>query len=196
VALLLHSELPYEEARRQLGLRYGHVALRRLASLDYFFELYREWLGREGLTHSPANFRRWAEHEYCPGPCRAAIEPLDVPRQVPAGRPFATRLRFRNTSVEAWQMRASVSAGVRAIFIVTDSHGDLLSRGQAGVFDAVVAPGRSIDLTLPVAAVREPGRYLLRVELSDDAFSGFGQVGSEPLEWDFEVREQGAAAGR
>jgi hypothetical protein len=64
------------------------------------------------------------------------------------------------------------------------------------MFDAEVAPGESIDLTLPVPAPRVPGRYLLTADLIDEQHCTFFQAGSEPLEWEFDVREQEAAAGR
>jgi hypothetical protein len=195
VALLLHSDLPYEEARRQLGLRYGHIAMRRTAYLDQFFELYRGWLARNGLTHSCDNFRRWAEHDYCPGMCRAAIEALDPPHTVPAGEPFAVRVRCRNQSERPWRFAPWESAGVHALFGVTDRSGAVRAVGRAGLFDAEVAPGASIELTLPVAALRAPGRYQLWVDMIDEPQGDFFQTGSEPLEWEFEVREQEAAAG-
>lgn len=195
VALLLHGDVPYEEARRQLGPRFGHVALGRPGNLDRFFDLYREWLDRQGLAHSRDNFRRWVEHDYCPGECRAALEPLDMPRAVPAGEPFGCRVRCRNTSVKPWHLCPGVSAGVHASFVVSDARGVTLSVGRGGLFDAEVAPGEGIDLTLPVPAVRGPGRYTLTVDMIDEQHCNFFQVGSEPLEWEFEVREQEAAAG-
>ena len=32
-----------------------------------------------GATHSPATFRHWVEHEYCPAECRGVVEILDPP---------------------------------------------------------------------------------------------------------------------
>jgi hypothetical protein len=189
VALLLHTDVPYDEARRQLGLRYGHVALGRPGNLDRFFDLYREWLEREGLPHSRDHFRRFVERDYCPGECRADIEPLDVPRTVPAGEPFGARFRFHNNSVKPWRLRPGITAGVHASFVVTGARGATFAVGRAGFFDAVVEPGESIDLTLPVPALRAPGRYLLTVDLIDEQHCNFFQTGSEPLEWEFEVRE-------
>jgi hypothetical protein len=194
VALLLHADVSYDEARRQLGPRYGHVALGRPGNLDRFFDLYREWLDREGLTHSRDNFRRFAERDYCPGECRTDIEPLYLPRIVPAGEPFGVRVRFHNTSVKPWRLRPGITAGIHASFVVTDTRSATLSVGRAGLFDAVVEPGQSIDLTLPVPALQAPGRYFLLVDLIDEQHCNFFQAGSEPLEWEFEVRKQEAAA--
>jgi hypothetical protein len=189
VALLLTTDLSFDEARQQLGLRYGHVALGRPGNLDLFFDLYCEWLAREGLDHSRDNFRRWAEHDYCPGFCRADIEPLDLPRTVPAGEPFGCRVRCHNTSDKLWRFWPRVNAGVHATFAVTDAWGRALAIGRAGLFEAEVAPGESIDLTVPVPALRVPGRYTLTVDMMDEQQCSFFQVGSEPLEWEFDVRD-------
>jgi hypothetical protein len=196
VALLLYADVPYEQARRQLGPRFGHVALGRPANLDRFFDLYREWLDRQRLSHSRANFRRWVEHDYCPGECRASVEPLDLPRAVAAGEPFACRVRCRNTSVKVWHLRPGAGSGIHASFVAGDVSGGTLSVGRGGLFDAAVAPGESIDLTLPVPAIRVPGHYTLLVDMVDEQQCNFFQTGSEPLEWEFDVREQEAATGR
>jgi hypothetical protein len=195
VTLLLCTDRPYDEARRQLGLRYGHVALRRTANLDLFFTLYEEWLARTGRVHSRDNFRDWAENDYCPGVCRAAIELLDPPRTVPAGEPFAIRVRCHNLSERPWRFSPWESAGVHVQFGVTDCHGTLRARGRSGLFDAEVAPGENIDLTLPLPALHDAGRYQLWVDMIEEQHCNFFQTGSEPLEWEFEVREQEAAAG-
>jgi hypothetical protein len=188
VALLLHSDLPYETARRQLGPRYGHVAIGRTANLDRFFDLYCEWLDHEGLSHSRQNFRRWIEQDYCPGECRAEIEALDLPRTVPAGEPFAACIRVRNTSIKPWQLRPGVTSGVHAAGVLINSRGETWGISRAGLFDAVVPPGESIELTLPVRAPEHSGRYQLILDMIDERHCTFFQTGSEPLEWDIEVR--------
>ena len=44
VVLLLHTEQAFTQARRQLSLRYGHLALGNPAHLDAFLDLYAAWL--------------------------------------------------------------------------------------------------------------------------------------------------------
>jgi hypothetical protein len=126
---------------------------------------------------------------YCPGECRAVIVPLDLPRTVPAGEPFALRVRCRNTSIKPWYLRPSLTSGVHCSFVVTDTHGLTMSVGRAGLFDAVVEPDASLELTLPVSALRKPGHYFVMVDMIDEQHCSFFQTGSEPLEWEFEVRE-------
>jgi hypothetical protein len=81
-----------------------------------------------------------------------------------------------------------MTAGVHAWFIVSDARADVVAQGLAGLFDAEVAPGASIDVTVPVAALHRAGRYTLFVDMILEG-NQFVQAGSEPLEWEFEVRE-------
>src|SRR5262249_60879688 len=89
IAQLLQTDTPFATARRQLGLRYGHLALGRPAQLDLFFNLYADYLRERGLVHSRAVFRRWLVRDYCPGPCRARLELLDAPAPIPPRQPSA-----------------------------------------------------------------------------------------------------------
>src|SRR4051812_43355777 len=64
--LLLETDIGVDEARAQMGLRYGHIALGRPANLNRFFALYQGWLHERARDHSRAAFRQWIEQEYCP----------------------------------------------------------------------------------------------------------------------------------
>jgi hypothetical protein len=60
--------------------------------------------------------------------------------------------------------------------------------GKAGLFDAVVEPGDSIDLQVAVPAVRRPGHFRLFVDMEDGDRWTFSELGQEPLERELEVR--------
>jgi hypothetical protein len=191
IALLLASDTPLPAARAQVGLRFGHISLGRTGWIDAFFDLYADWLAGRGWEHTPARFRRWAVQEYCPDCCRCAFEvppPVLSPLRVLPGLSFAFGVRCRNTSVRPWRMRPDRNAGVHAAFTLLDFRGRIVSDGRAGLFEATVAPGDSIDLTLAVHAPLTPGRYTLRVDMVDEQHAYFMQTGSEPLSWDVEVR--------
>ena len=188
-ALLLTTDVPYDVARRQLSLRYGHIAYGRTAYLDCFFDLYREWLAREGLCDSRKHFRRWLTQDYCPAECRAMIEAIDLPASVRLGQPFAARVRIRNTAIKPWPMRPGTTSGVHVAAAVYDAHGQMCSMGRAGLFDAVVQPGESMELTVPIDALHAAGRYFMLMDLVDEQQGSFYQMGSEPLEWEFDVRQ-------
>jgi hypothetical protein len=213
MALLLYTDAGLDEARRQLGAMHGHLPLGRTGNMDRFFDLYADWLAANGLGHSRAHFRRWAEREYCPGECRAMIEVLEPktedrrpktedradffrssvlgPRSsvllLPRDRTGVLRVRCTNTSVQPWVLRPESNAGVHARFLLSDAEDQQLTSGMAGLFHAVVPPGDSIDLTLALPPVHVPGRYVLRVDMVDGQGSSFYQFGYEPLFCEVEV---------
>jgi hypothetical protein len=190
MALLLQTDMSVEKARGQLAPLYGHMALARTANIDRFFDLYEEWLAREGLEHSPAVFRRWAVQEYCPGECRCELAPLDQPpgpRQVRPCQVFPFRVRCRNTSVKPWRFRPGNNAGIHVAYTIHDSDGRIVRDGRGGLFDATMAPGEAVNVTLAVAAPLAPGSYELRIDMVDEQHAYFLQVGAEPLCWKLEV---------
>jgi hypothetical protein len=187
VALLLKTDISVAEARRQLGLRYGHLAVGKTGNMDRFFDLYEDWLAKRGATHTSALLRRWMRDEYCPGPCRAEMTVLDAPPTRVHQLPCGLRIRCKNTSVEPWQFRPGNNAGIHLHFTVADDDGKSAAVGRSGQFDTVVAPGDSIVLTLALPVLK-PGTYTLRVDMSDEQHASFMQEGSEPLMIPLEVR--------
>lgn len=194
IAVLLLSDSTTSEARRQLSPRFGHLAVGRTANLDRFLGFYEEWLGQQEKAHSPPVFHHWLTREYCPGECRAELALLKMKPVVAAGEPFAVEVRAHNTSIRPWRFRRGNDVGVHAAYQLFDMQLQPCGLWKAGLFDAEVAAGDAIDLTLALPALR-PGRYLLRVDLVDEQHCSFFQAGSELLEQEFDVREQETAAG-
>jgi hypothetical protein len=196
VARLLQEGVTLDEALSELGIVYGHLSIGKTGQIDRFFQLYAGWLAEHGVAHAPALFRRWVADGYCPGECRCAMELLHAPNSVPRGRPVALALRVRNTSIMSWRLRPENNAGIHAAFTLFDSQSGTVAEGRAGLFDAEVAPGESIDLTLALPAVHQPGKYRLVVDMVDEQHCSFFQAGSDVLEWELEVRDQETATGR
>ncbi len=186
IVLMLKTDTSVVEARKQLGLRFGHLSIGKTGNIDRFFDLYQEWLARGKQPHSPAVFHRWMIEEYCPGPCRATIAALDPPT-LPAATPCGFHIRCTNTSVQPWRLRSGNNAGIHAVFFVDDEDGKCVAGGRSGLFNAVVAPGASIDLTLAMRPL-PAGNYVLRVDMTDEQQGSFLQLGSEPLFLPMEVR--------
>jgi hypothetical protein len=182
---LLYTDSSLAAARWQLGLRYGHLNLGRPGNLGWFFDLYADWLAREGRRHSPAVFRSWLEEGYCPGPCRCRVEFRQRPDYFPLHRPFALPILVHNTSSATWSLRAGSNAGIHATFALMDAEGETVAVGKAGLFDALVRPGGSVPLTLTLPPLRRPGRYRLLVDMVEEQHCTFYQAGSEPLEEEF-----------
>jgi protein tyrosine phosphatase (PTP) superfamily phosphohydrolase (DUF442 family) len=184
--LLLSTDMPYAEARSQLGLRYGHVRVGPTRAMTQFFALYERWLAARGLEHSRAAFRRWACDEYCPGRCRGSLELLDPVRPV-AGEPLAVRVRARNLAPEPWALRPGTGTGVHVRFVVYDEAVAPVQVGRSGLFAADVLPGGAVDLTLAVAALPRAGTFRLVADLLDGQQASFSQFGMEPLTLELRV---------
>src|SRR5262249_50274300 len=189
VVLLLQTGATLPEARRQLGPRYGHVAIGRPRYLDRFFDLYEAWLDNQSKAHTPTLFRSWLLHEYCPEGCRARLSLLEAPRAIRVGEPFNVRVRAANQSKTTWRLKAGTNAGIHAGFILWDPQDHWLAEGRAGLIEAEVPPGQSIDIVVPLPAMKQPGKHRLLVDMVDEQQSWFWQTGSEPLEEELEVRE-------
>src|SRR5262249_29836647 len=127
MVLLLQTSTSLDEARRQLALRYGHVAIGRPAYLNEFLDLYEEDLHDQGIIHSPSHFRAWLEDGYCPAECRSALEAIAWPTSVDKDESMALRIRATNTSVRPWRFRPGMNAGVHAEFTVLDGEGSLVA---------------------------------------------------------------------
>jgi len=189
IVLLLKTDVGLDRACRQLGLRYGHVALGRPAYLDRFFTLYRGWLQRQGRAHSPETFREWVQHGYCAGECQCLVEPIDWAGWVPRGRASALRMRVRNVGRKTWHFQPEVNAGFHLRYVLWDALDQQVAAGRAGLFHEDVAPGETIELSLAVPPLKKAGKYRLMVDMADEPHCWFYQLGSEPLERELEVRE-------
>lgn len=184
IALLLRTDATLEEARQQLGFRYGHLRIGRTVYIDRFFDLYEEWLASRGQTHSPTVFHRWIEKDYCPGECRCRLELLEPsrpPLHIHGPMPAPLRVRCHNTSIEPWRLHPAENAGTHLFFVLTNEKDQRIAEGKAGLFHAVVPPGEFIDLTVVLPALMQPGRYELRLDMEEEQHAYFLQTGSQPL---------------
>ena len=62
--LLLRTDATLDEARQQLGLRYGHNALGQAGCHDDLLDRYGRWLRGREAGHSPYLFRAWVYLQY------------------------------------------------------------------------------------------------------------------------------------
>jgi hypothetical protein len=189
VVLLLDDAVPYDTARRQLGIRYGHLSVGRTGALDRFFDLYEDWLTKAGQKHSAANFRRWALSEYEGGWCRAEVRSVEPMQPLKTGAPLGFRVTIRNTSPYAWELKPTTTAGFHVFFLVRDDEGRGVAHGRAGLRAKTVAPGASLDATVVIPPLERAGRYRLMVDMIEENHCWFFQTGSEPWEEELEVRE-------
>jgi hypothetical protein len=188
MVLLLQPGVGLAEARRQLGPRFGHFAVARTAYLDAFLDLYEDWLREVGRDHAPAVFRDWLLNRYRGGHCSCVFE--QCPRflgPIPPRQPQAIAVRVRNDGHRPWHFRPTDNAGVHLGFVLYDLDWKKVATGRAGLFEADVPPGGSIDLTVALPGVRRPGTYRLFLDMLDEHQGYFYQIGSEPMECEVRV---------
>lgn len=187
--LLLKTSTPFAEARRQLGPRYGHLAIGRPGWLDRVFDQYQDWLHERGDVHSPKLFRRWLLEEYRCGGRDYAIEQFACrSATLQTGRPTGFRLRVRNTGTQAWQLKPGLTSATQLGFNLFAEGDQVIHAGKWGLLDRQVAPDETIDFDLVVPSV-PPGRYRLFVDMLDQRNGWFFQTGSQPLEQELVFRE-------
>jgi len=190
MALLLTTETTVRDARRQLGWRFGHVALGRAAQLDQFLDFYQDWLTAEGKAHSQDAFRHWVLNDYCPGGYWSELALAQPPpTAVSVSEPTALHLRVHNASLRPWLLRPQWTAGVHLGCMIYDDQDRLVDVVKSGLRDEEILPGESTDFTVAVPPLRQPGRYRLQMDMVDERQCWFYQTGSQPLEMELIVRE-------
>lgn len=195
IVMLLYTDASLGRAKRQLWPRYGHVPFGRTVAMDDFFDRYESWLA--GRDHAPALFREWAANHYTPGPASGTLTALhgEKPFPVKPDQWAAVKVKATNTSGEPWEMKPGDYAGIHVEFSVYSPAGTKVHTGLAGLFRKTVPPGESVELTLVVPPLKEPGRYILHGDLMDATEAavpirqrGFYQFGSDPLMMQIEVK--------
>ena len=186
---LLEPGVSLATARRQLSLGFCYVPFNGTENMRQFFDLYEEWLAKLNLAHSPELFRHWALNEYCPGCCRGWLEPppdLPANHRLKANCARTFQFRAHNTSIRDWHLTTATMQGFHLRYTVTASNHRTMLAEQAGLFDAVVRPGESVDLTVGIPALA-PGAYDLRIEMIDEFENSFCMFGQEPYQFVFQV---------
>ncbi len=190
MVLLLQTDLSYARAMRQLGIRYGHVAVGRPAFLDEFFTLYSDWLARTGKEHSPRVFREWALEHYRGGWCTCRWERVErTSGPLRRGEPITYQLRIRNTGDRAWELSPHSVGGIHLAYRLLDANEAQIVTGRAGLVEARVPPGGALDVTVALPPIHQAGRYRLFMDMIDARHGWFYQTGSEPLEEELDIRE-------
>jgi protein tyrosine phosphatase (PTP) superfamily phosphohydrolase (DUF442 family) len=188
-AVLLLTDTPVAEARNQLSWRYGHVAIGRPGQLDYLFDIYQDWLDKQGKTHSSAVFRDWACNHYCPGTCWCEIGFSQEPAlRVRSDQPSAFHLRVRNASLGPWTLKPQLLAGVHLGCNVWDDHDRKIDTYKTGLRNQIILAGESADFTVVVPPLKA-GRYRLQFDMVDEQQCWFFQTGSTPIERELIVHD-------
>ncbi|MFO0936861.1 MAG: tyrosine-protein phosphatase [Gemmataceae bacterium] len=195
MALLLYTDATVEMARRQLLPIYGHLQVGRTVAMDDFFDRYEAWLLETKQTHSPATFREWATNYYVPGVGRAEITLISPkPENVKPGTALNLTVRVTNRSHDVWEFKPGSTAAIHLGYVLV-RNGTPIFEEKAGLFQRTVAPGEALDLQVVTPPIREPGEYLLKLEMQDyrgagisERASAFSKYGDDPCEIVFHVK--------
>jgi hypothetical protein len=189
-AQLLLDDRTYDDARRQLSLRYGHLPIGKTTVLDRFMQYYADWLTATNQAHGPTQFRHWILHEYRGGACDAEFEKVERLFTTPRRRQaLQYNVVVRNTSDIAWQFRPFKTAGYHVAFKVIDEREIVVCEGRAGMLDALVPPGAKIEMVLIVPPLADTGNYRLQIDMIEEGHCWFHQTGSELWEEELAIRE-------
>jgi hypothetical protein len=187
--LLLKTNASVAEAMRQLSVRYGHLSFGKNGQLNAFFAMYEQWLRDQQRSHSKDSFRHWVLEEYqgAGGYRMERVERVSGPPRV--GQPIVYKLRLRNTGCDTWHFHPHSVAGMHVGYRVWDPNDKEAVCGRAGLLEADVFAGQTIEVTVVVPPLRHPGRHRLMIDLAKGYYFWFFQTGSEPLEEDLDVSE-------
>jgi hypothetical protein len=189
-AMLLLDEQTFAAARGQLSINYGHLPFGKPANLDRFVKLYEDWLAKTEQSHSPKNFRQWALREYQGGWCDARFEKVERLFEVPRlHKAMEYNVVVRNTGPTAWHFKPLKTAGHHVTFKLLNERQNIVYEGRAGMFDKVVEPGETIQVTLIIPPREDTGYYRLMIDMIEEGHCWFHQTGSEPWEEEFVIRE-------
>jgi hypothetical protein len=128
---------------------------------------------------------RVGEHPVPVGPLavRWLAYEVEPPR---AGVEGTARLRLENAGSAPWRSRGR--EGFQLSYHWLDLLGNpIVWDGIRTAFPRAVAPGESIELVVPVAAPRPPGRYRLAFDLVEEFRFWLQEVGSAPLDLQVDV---------
>ena len=183
LAVLLRTDATLEEGVGNLGIATGHLAVGRTRHVDRFFAFYAVYLAETDKAHSPDVLRAWIRDDYCPAEGRASmtlVPPSETSVHARAGTPRTVTVRCLNTSTQPWHFRPGFNAGVHLFWRLHDRDQAVVGSNVAGLLRATVAPGGSIDLTIPLHGLA-PGRYELVVDLKGEQHGSFVALGNDPF---------------
>ncbi len=189
---------------RTFQLIYSNIVLQHVpadASVRYLGEFFR-LLGPDGLLvfQLPSHLESPTEAEIKPMPdaaYRAAIELAgSAPATVGASEEFALTLMVRNASDHVWHQPHVGPLAVGNHWL--DAAGDLMLHQDDGRSPLlqVVPPDLEWPVLLTMRAPRDPGNYVVEIDLVHEGVSWFAHKGSPTLRFTIDVtgrRDAGAS---
>jgi len=114
----------------------------------------------------------------------AQLDCVDRPAVLSAGERQTIYVRIKNTSDSTWPARGQAhdAFAVKVGNHWFDEEGTMVAQDDARaslLFD--LPPGQELELPLTVTAPRQPGRYMLEIDMVQELVAWFGSRGSQTL---------------
>lgn len=192
---------PLDISLQQLSVRAGHLGLGRVEIMGEVLDMYKQWLADNHLAHDRAHLKKWIFEEYRPGPLWAKIDTVSIPEELRSGQASVVRLRLQNNSHDTWKFQRGSLSGVHVRGWIepegnrpppwADQNIDPPNRIRlaGGMMNVDVPPQGTIEIDVPVPAIKKPGRYELFLDIWDEHLRSFGEtVGSKPFKKIVEIQ--------
>jgi protein tyrosine phosphatase (PTP) superfamily phosphohydrolase (DUF442 family) len=187
VARIVGGE-PLSEARRELGIAYGHLPIGPTREMSRFFDLYSQFVAESGLPDTPHRFKEWVKERYIPYNYFAQIQAVDFPARAGARERLDVSFRVTNYSREPWRFAEAPDRGIKLGFVLRrDDEEGWLDYDRTGHFDGELPAGASMVLTAGLMAPRWPGRFWIKVDMVEEHVAWFEYEGSYALILPLEV---------
>lgn len=169
------------QARAELSLMYGHLPIGPSREIVRMFDLYEADRRSSGGPDTIATFERWLATQYVPYGYRAAIEVLSFPSEAAISSPVRMRVRLTNTSPEAWAPGSGRGRGIKLGVRVRRKESTVWTDYDRADLRRAVAAGESRDVEASLTAPRDPGEYLVKIDMVDEFVTWFEDQGSEAV---------------
>jgi protein tyrosine phosphatase (PTP) superfamily phosphohydrolase (DUF442 family) len=182
IARMAKGGAPFEEARSELSIRYGHLPFGPASQIGRIFDQYDEYRSVSGAGSDWPAFERWARELYVPYVYSASIAATGLASEVASGERMEVRVRARNESPGSWILTSDDEHGVKlGVKLLEAGSESWVDYDRHGNMDRIVGPGETLELDAAIWAPAEPGEYDLKLDMVDEHITWFEDQGSEPL---------------
>ncbi len=189
VARMALGASPFEEARSELSLRYGHLPFGPASEIGRIFRQFDEYRRDSGAGSDWAAFERWARELYVPYVYRASIEASGVPSELAPGERMDVRVRVRNESPGSWVFTSDERRGVKlGVKLLAPGSSGWIDYDRHGDMNHQVSPRETLEIDAAIWAPATPGDYELKLDMVDEHVTWFEEQGSEPWVQKLSVR--------
>jgi protein tyrosine phosphatase (PTP) superfamily phosphohydrolase (DUF442 family) len=167
-----------EQAKREYSIAYGHTGLAHGSHLPNLFNLYADWLRKEGQPSGAESFRQWVDQLESLHYFAANIEPAHGMETLKEGSLWELTLRVTNTSQVAWPADTydmHVNVWIRP-------KGEKESmKHRVNLPKEKIVPGQTVTVSIAMPPITPAGDYDIEADVCDGKDIKFRVMG--PFAW-------------